>query len=518
MSPRRSRLPLAVARAQNPHPPLSCQAHRRAQAPLTQTIYPNPQPSWAPPNQGLSQPGKGPFLPSRRLSPPPPQKKGGPLTTTPSIPEPSASNPLKAHVLDIQALKRLSEDDKARIDARLGTLRTSSNKILAGVTNFYNHADLIPTGDRSSLEHDQDEETINTAFKIMLVALDAGFPNPVPGNATNPVLEGSTWARAVTAMLAVIGRGMIRSSPDRLKVVADNPFTPTDACLKLETNLPGPRTDGELIQHLAEQIAGLVNNTNDHTKEASTLTFFNSIKETARKGLEEGAELQARVKVDEWRSQLVLQLKSASFGEIAESLLSELKTNPFQADRHLAIVNEILPVMNSLKEIAITKAREDTRKRDEDEIRAVVEKEQACMHKEETEKVQREVSCDVSQEVRNWRIAHKEKQEKEFQTMLDAEVKATNKIAVIKAARDLGLSPSDLIAAPGGTASPGRPLPKPPSTSMGPPPTLWAGSKRTASGNAVSVARVHTPAQTTPRDVQDDSTPAVMFPLNVGST
>ncbi|KAF8265194.1 hypothetical protein EI94DRAFT_1831353 [Lactarius quietus] len=114
------------------------------------------------------------------------------------------------------------------------------------------------------------------------------------------------------------------------------------------------------------------------------------------------------------------------------------------------------------------------------------------MHKEEMEKVQREVSQDVSQEVRNWRIAYKEKREKEFQAGCE----------------NLGLSPSDLIVAPGGTASPGRPLPRPPSSSMGPPPAPRAGSKRTASGNSVPGARAHTPAQTASSDQQDNSTPA----------
>ncbi|KAF8265193.1 hypothetical protein EI94DRAFT_1804762 [Lactarius quietus] len=257
---------------------------------------------------GPAQPGsqstwQRPFPPELETFPTPPQKE--------------------VHAVDVQALKRLSEDDKACINARLDTLRMSTNKILASVTNFYNHVDLMPTGDWSNSKHGQDEEALNSAFKIMPVTLDG---------------------------------------------VADNPFTLTDARFELEPNVPRPRTDGELIQHLAEQIAGLVNDTNDRTKEAGALTFFNSVKETARKGLEEGAELQARIKVDEWRSQLVLQLKSASFGEIAESLLSKLKTNPFQAERHLAIAKEILPVLKSLKEIAITKAKEHTCKSDEAEI------------------------------------------------------------------------------------------------------------------------------------------------------
>ncbi|KAF8264350.1 hypothetical protein EI94DRAFT_1871007 [Lactarius quietus] len=134
------------------------------------------------------------------------------------------------------------------------------------------------------------------------------------------------------------------------------------------------------------------------------------------------------------------------------------------------------------------------------EVKAAIEEMRANMHKKETERIQCEVSRDVSQEVRNWRIVYKEKRERVCQEALDAEVKVNNKLAIIKAARDHGLTPSDFAMALGGKGPPPR-------GTMGPPPQK-TGAKRTASGNTATPARTPTPAPEAHMDLEDDDTPA----------
>ena len=412
----------------------------------------------------------------------------GPLAATSSRSAFNAFAPIEGEKDDALILKALSREANELINQKLDDLRETSNGILAGVTNFYNQADLIPAASRDTPEALADASPLNAGFKLSLIALDSGFPCPNADVKTPPVFEGFTWTRAACAVLAAVGRGMIRTSPDRLKAATTRPLNLEGAFFSLPEDVLPPKTEGELLQCLAEQIVGMVNFRNDIHVDANPYTFFDKIKEKARPLLEEAAKIEAEV----WQRQLAGKLKSAGLDAIVESLRSELNGNSWITDRQQALAAELALQAGNLKKLLLEEAKGAMRVSAVEEIRSAAEKERATLHKEEKERVQREVSRDVNQEVRNWRIAYREKREVEFQSTLDTEVKAVNIEALIKAAKGLGLQVSV------GTGKT--------NTVQNPP---QAGSKRTASGNAALPPPSTTnQTQSLPMDTQADGPPA----------
>ena len=416
----------------------------------------------------------------------------GPHAATSSRSAFNAFAPIEGEKEDAQVLKALSLEANNLINQKLDDLREASNGILAGVTNFYNQSDLIPADNRDTPEALADASPLNAAFKLSLIALDTGFPGPDAEVKTPPVFEGFTWTRAACAVLAAVGRGMIRTSPDRLKAATTCPLNLEGAFFKLPEDVIPPKTEGELLQCLAEQIAGLVNFRNDLHLDANPYTFFDTIKEKARPLLEEAADLQAKLEAEAWQRQLLGKLKSAGLDEILASLHAELTSNSWITARQQALADELALQVGTLKNQLLEEAKNAIRAEAGGEIRAVAEKECALLHKEEKERVQREVTRDVHQEVRNWRIAYKEKRESEFQGTLDAEVRATNKEAIIRAAKGLGLLVSD---------GPGKSNPPPQRPAQ-------AGTKRTASGNSAQTPCNHDTQPSPPMDTQEDGPPA----------
>ena len=162
---------------------------------------------------------------------------------------------------EAQIIKRLIPTDRLLIWKHLEDLRESTNGILTGVANFYNQGNLIMSRNREGQPPICNETSLNTAFRIVLNALDAGFPpesSPHP-----PIFEGTAWFRATISILAAVGRGMIRSTPAQLKTVAESPLNLKEAFLQLSPEILQPKLDGEMLQCPAEQIAGMVNFRND---------------------------------------------------------------------------------------------------------------------------------------------------------------------------------------------------------------------------------------------------------------
>ena len=380
------------------------------------------------------------------------------------------------------------------ITKRLDDLREASNSILTGVTNFYNQADLVPLVSSDTPEALAGAAPLNAAFKLALIALDTGFPNPASEVKTPPVFNGRTWTRAACAALAAVGRGMIRTSPERLKVATSCPLNLEGAFFQIPENVLPPKSEGELLQCLAEQIAGMVNFRNDLHLDANPYTYFDTMKEKARPLLDEAADLQAKAEAEAWHCQLLGKLKSAGLDEILTTLRSELTNNVWITDRQQALAAELALQAGKLKALLLEEAKNAIRIDAAAEIRAAAECERSRLHKEEKERVWREVSCDVNQEVRNWRITYKEKKEKEFQESLDTQVRENNKDALIRAAKELGLHVSD---DPGKTSVAQR--------------APQAGAKRTASGNtAPTPIRCPTPIPALAMDTLEDGTPATV--------
>ena len=437
---------------------------------------------------GPAQPGAP--APSQASSPPEasPIPTVGPHAATSSRSSFNAFAPVEGEVDDAKILKALSLEANQLINQKLDDLREASNGILAGVTNFYNQADLIPADHQDTPEALADASPLNAAFRLSLLALDTGFPCPNAEVKTPPVFEGFTWTRAACAVLAAVGRGMIRTSPDRLKAATTLPLNLQGAFFHLPEDILPPSTEGELLQCLAEQIAGMVNFRNDIHVDANPYTFFDKIKEKARPLLEEAAKVEAEL----WQRQLVSKLKSTGLDEILASLRVELTSNSWITNRQQALAAELALQAGDLKKQLLAEAKNAIRAETAGEIRAAAEKERANLHKEEKERVQREVSRDVNQEVRNWRIDYKEKREAEFQSALDAEVKAGNTEALIRAAKGLGLQVSN-------STGKANVVQKPPQ----------AGSKRTASGNSAKpLPSISNPSQCLPMDTENDGGPA----------
>ncbi|KAF8257501.1 hypothetical protein EI94DRAFT_1817667 [Lactarius quietus] len=352
---------------------------------------------------GPAQPGA--LIPWENSLPPPetfPIPTVGPLTATSSLSDFSAFAPSKADEHDPKLLACLTDREKIYIENRLDLLRAESNKILAGVTNHYNMANLTPVDspDRDDICHEP--EALNSAFRLAMYALDTGFLLLTSEVKFPPVFEGNTWVRAACVTLAAIGRGMIRSTPTHLKAATSIPLNLSAAILKLHQDIIPPKTEGELLQCLTEQIGGMVNFCNDLNLDANPYMFFDGIKEKTRAHLEEGARLQAQIEVDKWCNQFVNRLKATEFEEIAKSLTSELSANPLHTDIHEAYTKQVLTQMVALRNKAIAEAKEAIKDELTNDIKLAVEAERANMHKKETKRMQREVSRDVSQEVRNW--------------------------------------------------------------------------------------------------------------------
>lgn len=193
---------------------------------------------------------------ARDISPTP---KVGPHTVTSSSSAFNAFAPIEPEKEDTQILEALSHESKLLVNQKLDALRESANGILTGVTNFYNETKLIPAGTPGTPKALADPALLNAAFKLVLIALNSGFPNPESEVKTPPVFEGNTWSRAACAVLAAIGQGMIRTSPVCLKATTNSPLNLKGAFFQLPQNVIAPETEGQLIQCLAEQIAGMVN-------------------------------------------------------------------------------------------------------------------------------------------------------------------------------------------------------------------------------------------------------------------
>ncbi|KAF8264276.1 hypothetical protein EI94DRAFT_1871349 [Lactarius quietus] len=432
-------------------PPIQCINGTQLPPQPLAVVAEDPPPTTTTPTSTLMGPAQpGALIPWENSLPPPetfPIPTAGPLAATSSLSNFSAFAPSKADEHDPKLLACLTDGEIIYIENCLDSLRAESNKILAGVTNYYNTANLTPVDgpDRDDICHEP--EALNSAFRLAMYALDTGFPSPTLEVQFPPVFEGNTWVRVACATLAAIRRGMIRSTPACLKAATSIPLNLSTAILKLHQDIIPPKTEGELLQCLTEQIGGMVNFHNDLNLDANPYTFFDGIKEKTRVHLEEGARLQARIEVDEWRNQFVNRLKATEFKEIAKSLASELSANPLHTDIHKAYTKQVLTQMVALRNKAIAEAKEAIKDELTNDIKLAVEAERANMHKKETEHVQREVSQDVSQE----------------------------------AARDLGLTPSDFATAPGGKdPSPRNAHLKPGVSPMGPPPPR-TGAKRTAS-------------------------------------
>ena len=295
---------------------------------------------------GASRPPEAPSIPT-----------GGPLAATSSRSAFSAFAPIEGEIEDAHALKALSPEDKILINQKLDDLREASNGILAGVTNFYNQAELIPAVNRDTPEALADASPLNAAFRLSLIALDTGFPGPDAEVKTPPVFEGFTWTRAACAVLAAVGRGMIRTSPDRLKAATTCPLNLEGAFFSLPENVLPPKTEGELLQCLAEQIAGMVNFRNDLHVDANPYTFFDTLKERARPFLEEAADRQAKDEAHEWQRQLIDKLKAAGLDGILTSLRDELAGNSWLTDRQQALAAELALQVGNLKRQLLEEAK-----------------------------------------------------------------------------------------------------------------------------------------------------------------
>ena len=505
-SPPQPQLPTAAD--DSPNSPQSPQANPSPTEESTSsnelTTVPEPLPGTL---MGPGQPGTQTISPS--LANPLPDEKADPFPNVgphAAISSSSAFNTFEPHYApgntEAQIIQNLPPADRHQIWQRLDELRESTNGILTGVTNFYNQETLIAAGARDGQPPLCDEDTLNSAFKIVLNAFDAGFP-PESNALHPPVFGGAVWFCAAISTLAAMGRGMTRSTPAQLRTAAKSPLNLKGAFFHLAPEIIQPKSDRELLQCLAEQIAGLVNFRNDLNQDANPYSFFDMVKERARPLLEEGANLEAKAEVENWRVELTNHLKAVGFEELMKDIQKELDENPMSNDRQKAIGQEVIARAGLIKQKLFDQACKDIRAECSEQIKAFAEQERARIHKEELERVTREESRNVNQEVRNWRISYKEKKEQEFQSALDAEVKAANIEAVIKAARELGLKPADfrsLQTASEKAHKPGLPL------SMGPPPTK-AGSKRTASGNMAPP--VPTPAPATPMEVvPEDNEPA----------
>ena len=477
--PERPHLTHSVGGEEGGSPPTQTSA-RPTQAPSSHLTGPA-QPG-APAPKGASVSAEAPLTPTV-----------GPHAATSSRSAFNAFAPCEGEVEDALILKALSPEANLLITQKLDDLREASNGILAGVTNFYNQADLIPADSQGTPEALADPSPLNAAFRLSLIALDTGFPCPDSEVKTPPVFEGYTWTRAACAVLAAVGRGMIRTSPERLKVATTCPLNLKGAFFQLPEDVIPPKTEGELLQCLAEQIAGLVNFRNDLHIDANPYTYFDAIKEKARKLLEEEANLQAKAEAEAWHHQLLGKLKSAGLEEILTSLHVELKGNTWLTDRQQALAAELALHVGSLNQALLEEAKNAIRTDAAAEIRATAEKERTLLQKEEKERVQREISRDVNQEVRNWRITYKEKREKEFQDALDTQVKANNKEALIRAAKELGLHFSETQGKSIAAQKPAQ-----------------AGTKRNASGNTAPPPPLNGLAQTLalPMDTQEDGPPA----------
>ena len=130
---------------------------------------------------GPGQPGTQ-FL-SPPLPPSPPEEEFDPFPSIgphASISSSSACNLFAPHHApnnaDVQIIQGLLPADRLLIWQRLEDLRESTNGILTGVANFYNQGNLTTSRDREGQPPICDEATLNTAFRIILNALDAGFP------------------------------------------------------------------------------------------------------------------------------------------------------------------------------------------------------------------------------------------------------------------------------------------------------------------------------------------------------
>ena len=462
-----------------PPPPPKIADEERTNAPLLATSAESPAETLMGPGQpGTQAPGSTPSLPQLEGLTDSALPNIGPHAAISSSSAFNMFEPPAPDDTETRVIQSIKPADDFLIRQRLDELRGSTNGILAGVTNYYNREQLIASRDREGNFPLCDETTLNSAFRIVMIALDSGFP-PEPAALNPPIFEGSNWFRAANTILAAVGRGMIRSTPDQLKRAANNPPSWENAHFQLPPKIIPPESDGELSQCLAEHIAGMVNFRNDLHLDANPYTYFDLLKEKAKPLLEEGATLQAQVDAEAWQRQLTAQLKSAGFEKLMSDLQKELNDNPFTTDRQQSLKNEILAQAGNLKKQVLDQAREAMRRDCAAEAKAVAEQEQAAIYKEELERVTREVSRDVNQEVRNWRISYREKKEQEFQATIDAEVKASNIAAIVQAAKELGLKPLDFRNPQGSgekAHKPNHPL------SGGPSPPL-AGAKRTASGS-----------------------------------
>lgn len=134
---------------------------------------------------GASHPPEAPSIPTVGL-----------LVATSSHSAFNTLAPIEGEKEDAHLLKALSLEDKILINQKLDNLREASDGILSGVTNFYNQAELIPADSQDTPEALADASPLNAAFRLLLIALDTGFPCPDMEVKTPLVFEGFTWTHA----------------------------------------------------------------------------------------------------------------------------------------------------------------------------------------------------------------------------------------------------------------------------------------------------------------------------------
>ncbi|KAF8264349.1 hypothetical protein EI94DRAFT_1805927 [Lactarius quietus] len=139
----------------------------------------------------------GTQIPWENSLPPPPETfptpTAGPLAVISSKSDFSAYAPSKPDEQDLNILASLTEEEKSFIEDRLDSLRAKSNKILASVTNYYNMANLLPVEGPEVDDICCEIIPLNAAFRLVLFALDTGFPSPTSEVKFPTVFEGRTW-------------------------------------------------------------------------------------------------------------------------------------------------------------------------------------------------------------------------------------------------------------------------------------------------------------------------------------
>ncbi|KAN0132204.1 hypothetical protein V8E53_009970 [Lactarius tabidus] len=336
------------------------------------------------PGQPGSQSSGGERLPPPEEPPSPP--KIGPHAAISSRSAFNSYAPLTPDSIDAQFIQGIPPANLNQLGQRLDALRESTNGILTGVTNFYNKEDLIMIRNGKDDLPLCNQETFNATFRIVLIALDTGFPLTKQVQFP-PIFGGKYWSHAACAILAVIGRGMIRSTPDHLRAAAENTLNTETVFFHLAPEIIPLKSDGELLQCLAEQIAGMVNFQNDLNLDTNPYSFFDAIKAKAKLLLEEGANIQAQLEVEEWKCQLTNHLKSAALEDKINNLQIELSTNPWTTDRHQAAAEKLITQAGTIREQVLEEVCQAARIDFAATAKAVAEQERAHMYKEELEQV-----------------------------------------------------------------------------------------------------------------------------------